>query len=1047
MHPIIRCRHSIPGRMRLHLPLSKNNFQLHRMIQAKIYDITGVFKCSVNPSLGSILVYYDVQMLEPSSLLKHIEHILALPGQGSNRNVCPVLKTTLNEAAAQLQIPGRVKGLQDLWYEMAAEDVIQILSSNSQTGLSMVDCQTRLHAFGANHFAESPRPSKLSLFLGQFNMMTRLLLGASGISLVMGQLVDAVSILVIVLMEAMVGMVQENRAEESLAGLKQLASPEAIVIREGRQNRVVSSELVPGDIVLLEPGSLVPADCRLVAGSNLEVREEMLTGESNAVRKQFLPRQNQALNLAEQDNMVFMGTYVTRGRARAVVVKTGSHTEMGKIAASLEEMESDKTPLQKQLDKLSRDLSYVCLGVSAGITLFGILGGQAVFNMLRTGVSLAVGAIPEGLPAIITISMAFGVQRMAQKNAVVRRLPVVETLAYATVICSDKTGTLTSNEMTVTELYCENRCIDVTGTGYNPAGYLVEGARPLEAEHEDTLFKLLLIGALCNNACLWYEEPDRQWHVLGDPTEAALLVLARKAGIDQARLETIAQREIEVPFESDTRVMAVVLRTEDGERVVFVKGSPEQVLEHCSSEYSNQEERELTLKRRNQILAMGEDMAARALRVIACAYKVLPVDDTLPAALFSDLVFTGLAGMMDPPRPEVKRAAEKCKQAGVKITMITGDQQQTAAAIARELDILDQGWQVSGNEIDAMSDEVLAASIANIGLIYRASPAQKLRIVRAYKQQGFVVVMTGDGVNDAPAVKEAHVGISMGRMGTDVTREASGITLMDDSFATIITAIEEGRAIRGNIRKFIRYVLAGNLGEIIAISGCSLLGLPIALEPGHILWVNLVTEGIPALALGMDPPDPGCMQKPPEDPNQMILDNNLRRHIITRGSTIGTTTLGVFAYGLLTGPGNLSRARTMALTNLVSCQMFNVFDSRYINEDISRDSIPRNSYLLPSVMLSSGLMLGIMYIPWLRGIFSTYPLGFRDLITVLLSSGLISRVDSLRKAGPSKDYLPLGPGDAVIPIHKNKPLPAHWNCDPDNPAGHWASGIDERKGG
>ncbi|HEX3011008.1 MAG TPA: cation-translocating P-type ATPase, partial [Syntrophomonadaceae bacterium] len=763
------------------------------------------------------------------------------------------------------------------------------------------------------------------------------------------------------------------------------------------------------------------ADCRLISCSNLEVKEDMLTGESQTVCKQCLPRKAQPLSLAEQDNMVFMGTYVIRGRAQAVVVGTGNETEIGRIATMLDDLNVENTPLQKQLNQLGKDLSYICLIVCAGISIFGILRGQAVFNMLRTGISLAVGAIPEGLPVFVTISMAFGVQRMARKNAVVRRLPVVETLSYATVICSDKTGTLTTNEMTVTELYVDDRSINITGKGYTPSGSFLEREELIQADQDDSLLKLLLIGTLCNNAHLFYEEQDQKWQVLGDPTEAALLVLAKKAGIDQGRLEQMMKKEMEVPFESDTRLMAVVLRTEKDGRILFVKGAPEKVLEHCSLEYRQQEEKILTIRRRNQIIAAGEDMASRALRVIGTAYKVLEDDAVEPALLFTDLVFAGLAGMMDPPRLEVKNALEKCKQAGIKTTMITGDQKLTALAVARELDMLGQGLQLSGNEIDAMSDEELAVSIKEVELIYRASPSQKLRIVRAYKEQGFVVVMTGDGVNDAPAVKEAHVGISMGRGGTDVTREASGITLTDDSFATIVTAVEEGRTIRANIRNFIRYVLSGNLGEIIAVAGCSLLGMPVPLEPGHILWVNLATEGIPALALGMDQPHPACMRRPPENPDQKILDDYLTKNILTRGSVVGATTIGMMAYGLLTGPGNLSRARTMALSNIISCQMFNAFDSRCLRNENNHNSMPKNPYLLPSVLMSSGLMLGIMYIPWLRGIFSTFPLGVRDWMTVLFSSGMVSRLDRFVGINRLNDTkLPVPVEDSLTTINLNK---------------------------
>ncbi len=1022
MQDIIRCRHAIPGRIRLQISLSKPHHILVLIMQDKIGSIHGVKQYSVNPGTGRILIFYDRNQIRGSALLKQINITFTCLIQGALDETDPLSRHAFNEAAAQLQVPG--SEVRKFWYEMAAEETLEILSSHPQKGLSIPECHNRLRVFGPNQFAESPRPSLLSLFLGQFNLMTYLLLGAGAVSLLLRQLTDAVSILVIVAVEALIGMIQENRAEKSLAGLKRMTAPEAIVIRGGRPMRIPAGELVPGDIILLEAGSMVPADCRLLSCSTLEVKEDSLTGESQAVYKQSAPRSDQNLSLAEQDNMVFMGTYVTRGRAQAVVVKTGDSTEMGRIAALLGSLDEEKTPLQKQLNKLGRDLSYICLGLCAGITALGILRGQAVFNMLRTGISLAVGAIPEGLPAIVTISMAFGVQRMAGKNAVVRRLPVVETLAYATVICSDKTGTLTGNEMTVTELYVDNSRITVSGKGYTPQGMFFRDEEPIQPDEMDTMQKLLYIGVLCNNARIRYHKQEEKWQVLGDPTEAALLVLARKAGIDRSRLEQMMPREVEVPFEADTRLMGVVLRDDSGQRMLFVKGAPDQVLEHCSHEYRTRQTKELTLRRRNKILAVGEDMASRALRVIATAYKVLEDDTADPASLFDNLIFTGLAGMLDPPRPEVRRALGKCRQAGIKVIMITGDQQQTAVAVARELDMLGPGLQLSGNEIDAMSDEELTHYLPQIELIYRASPVQKLRMVRAYKKQGLVVIMTGDGVNDAPAVKEAHVGISMGQGGTDVTREVSGITLTDDSFATIVTAVEEGRAIRANIRKFIRYVLAGNLGEILAVSGCSLLGLPIPLEPGHILWVNLVTEGIPALALGMDPPAPGCMQVRPENPEQKILDARLGKQILARGGAIGATTMGVFAWGLLTGPGNIGRAKTMALSNLISCQMFNVFDSRRADNGINKASIPTNPYLLPSVLLSSGLLLGIIYIPWLRRLFNTYPLGFTDWITVLCSSGVLSRLGGRGAEQVAKLPAPSHNSWDLAAKYKSQPLSA-----------------------
>jgi Ca2+-transporting ATPase len=886
------------------------------------------------------------------------------------------------------------KFISRVWFEMAADEVITALQSHPETGLSYPESKKRLEVCGFNLFHEQGKTSALVLFFGQFqNLVTKLLLTAGVVSLILGEFTDGISILLILVMGALVGAIQQYRAEKSLAALKKLAVPEALVIRDGREQRIPAKELVPGDVVMLEAGCLVPADCRLLDVSCLEVLESSLTGESMPVAKQCEVCPDGHMGVAEQNNMVFMGSLVTKGRAKAVVVNTGIFTEMGKIAAMLKEVEAETTPLQKQLNKLGQDLSLLCICACGAVFLTGILQGRPLYKMLRTGVSLAVGAIPEGLPAIVTISLASGVQRMVKRNAVVRKLPAVETLAYATVICSDKTGTLTTNQMTVVRIYAGETLYEISGEGFLPKGSFYRVGQKIDPLEDDALCKTLTGGALCNNSYLSQNEENKSWQIQGDPTEGALLVAAAKAELWKKNLTEQIRRLQEIPFDSERRLMAVAIENTSRERIAYVKGSPDDILTLCCSSFDGKSEQPLTSEQREEISRSNEKMTEEALRVVAVAYKSLP-EKELPYGeedLLSDLTFAGLLGMIDPPRPEVQAAVAKCQQAGIKVTMVTGDQRNTATAIARKLQILNCGTVVSGKEIEDLSEEQLAKQIDQVEVIYRASPLQKLRIVQAFKKKGYVVAMTGDGVNDAPAVKEADVGIAMGRVGTDVTRETSCIVLTDDSFATIVAAIEEGRGIKSNIRKFVHYILAGNLGEVIAVFSTTLFNLPIPLDPGQILWVNLVTDGVPALALGMDPPNPDGMSYPPSRPDENVFSGKLGRKIMTRGLSIGATTMGVFAGANLLYPNNLARAKTMAFSNLVASQMFHAFDCRTDNNGEVR--LAHNRYLAPSVAISSGLLLAAVYSPWIRALLKTHPLGLLDWGIILLSSGVFSRID------------------------------------------------------
>ncbi|MGQ9556660.1 MAG: heavy metal translocating P-type ATPase [Desulfurispora sp.] len=945
----------------------------------------------LNRRPGTTASSHHTQSVFPGPYAGSVPH--GAKGSGSNVNAPLTSRPVSSSLSVRKQnnfsiIPDSHATVRRMWYEMAEEEVITYLGSHPAYGLSLTECQRRLQIWGSNQIGEARRPSAVALFWEQLqNLMSRLLLGASLGSFILGELTDGFSILLVVFMQAVVGAIQEYRAEKALNALKQLAAPTARVVRAGQLRQIPAGQLVPGDIILLEAGDLVPADCRLLEVVDLAVQEDMLTGESTPVVKQTGICRAGDQGLAVLTNMVFMGSRVVRGRGRAVVTDTGRYTEMGQIATMLAQVENETTPLQKQLHRLGQELSLTCIGICGLITAAGIARGQPGYEMLRTGISLAVGAIPEGLPAIVTIALAFGVQRMVRRNAVVRRLPAVETLAYTTVICSDKTGTLTSNQMAVTHIYANNRLYLVKGNGYNPIGSFWLGEQRIELENVDELQRVLLVAALCNNAALVYQPEIKEWTVQGDPTEGALLVAAARGGYDPVVLQQKYPRQQEIPFDSERRMMAVVVENQRGQRLVLVKGAPDEVLERCRYYSFRQAEQYFSHQHRQVVHNTVEQMARDALRVVALAYKFIPVRETpyREDELLNDLTFAGLMGMQDPPRPDVQAAVSSCKQAGIKVVMITGDHCQTALAVARQLRILQNGLVMSGQEIDGLSDRELLDRLDRLEVVYRASPRQKLRLVRVYKQRGYVVAMTGDGVNDAPALKEADVGIAMGRCGTDVTREASCITLTDDSFSTIVAAIEEGRAIKANIRKFVRYVLAGNLGEVLAVSGAVLLGLPVCLDPAHILWVNVVTESIPALALGMDPPAADSMQQLPSPREENLFSRDVRRKVVGRGLGIGTTTLGIYTASLALKPGQLTRARTLALANLVTGQLFNVFDSRECR-------VP-NRFLMPAVGLSAGLLLGAIYLPGLQTIMRTAPLSLYEWGVVLLGGGVLSRWD------------------------------------------------------
>lgn len=888
------------------------------------------------------------------------------------------------------------------WYSCSIDEAIEYWQTDRFNGLSTKEVQTRLSKFGSNEMIEQDKISCWKRFIAQFqDFMVLVLLVATLISAMLGEYIDAITILAIVILNAILGFVQEYRAEQSLAALKKLTAPTARLLRNGMIQSVPAKDVVPGDIVILETGDRLAADGRLFEANSLELEESTLTGESNPTRKDAMRIFERDILLGDRKNMVYAGTTVTRGRGKAIVCATSMSTEVGRIAGMIQSAEEQDTPLQKRLEGLGRILVWGCLAVCLIVIVTGVAKGESLFLMCMAGISLAVAAIPEGLPAIVTVALALGVQRMIKRNAIIRKLPAVETLGCTTVICSDKTGTLTQNAMTVRKIYAGGKSYEVTGNGYDIKGEFLLDRQEFDIQKDKSLSQCLLIGTMCNNSIikhnnigisgLWRREDDNKgWGIEGDPTEGALVIAAAKADIWRAEEEKRCKRVAEMPFESERRRMSVVYRGTDGFEILYMKGAPDTILSLCNRYTEGNEELILTDALRGKIMSLNEEMTLSALRVLAVAYRPLKVGErsSKPEELENELIFAGLLGLIDPPREEAKQAVALCRQAGIKTVMITGDHRNTALAIAQELRIYEEKRDrlLTGNELDSLSDKELARIVNEVTVYARVSPAHKLRIVKALKQNGHIVAMTGDGVNDAPAIKEADIGVAMGQSGTDVTKEASSMILVDDNFATIVAAVEEGRAIYDNIRKFIRYLLSCNTGEVITMFGAAVAGLPLPLLPVQILWVNLVTDGLPAMALGIDGKDGLLMNKPPRNSRESIFSRGLSRKIITRGIQIGLSTLGVF-YAVYYLRNDLALARTMSFATLVFCQMFHVFDCRSEFSTIFKVGIFSNIYLVIAVMISSIMQLSVIYHPLLRSVFCTVPLSIYDWLLILTVSG------------------------------------------------------------
>jgi Ca2+-transporting ATPase len=925
--------------------------------------------------------------------------------------------------------------MEKAWHSEKVDDVLRGLDVTHE-GLSSQEAQERLKKYGYNELVAKKRKSALMMFLGQFKDVFILLLIAAVIFSaiigyydvltgaaegVMEALADSIIIGAIVVLVAVTGFVQEYRAEKAIEAMKKLTAPKAHVVRDGQEVIIPAKEIVPGDIIVLESGDQVAADARIIEAIELKASEAVLTGESTSVNKD-VPAVKSDAAISERRNTVFTATHIVYGRGKAVVTTTGMNTEFGKIAEMVQTAQEEETPLQKKLDKFASKIAKVVVGVCVLIFLLeafdvvisGIFRVEGFIQAFLSSISLAISAVPEGLPAIVTVALALGAREFARRNALVRRLSSAEGLGAVTVICSDKTGTITKGEMTVRQIYADQKFLEVTGVGYEPKGEFKLGAEVVKPEGDAEL--LLRIGALCNNAQLRKKNEDNTWEIFGDPTEGALIVAAEKAALGKEKLGGIFPRVREIPFTSERKLMTTVHKTPQDKVVAYLKGAPETVLEKCTHILENGKEVKLTEAKINKVLQANEQLASDALRVLAMAYKQLPSasekyeDD----AIERDLVFVGLEGMIDPPRQEAIKANKTCQKAGIRTVMITGDHKLTALAVAKEVGIFREGDLVlTGIELDKLGDTEFEQEVEKVSVYARVSPEHKLRIVNGWKKRGHIVAMTGDGVNDAPAVKAADVGVSMGITGTDVTKEASDVILNDDNFATIVKAVEQGRVIYDNVRKYARFLIACNFDELLVIGTFAILGglfspelFPLPLLPAMILWINLVTDGAPAVALATDPPDVDVMDRAPRKPSEGIL-HGMGRFILMSFilQSIGTILVFSLEYylfpahpwmtnGVVFSEANrllsYEEATTTAFVQAAMFELLVVWNCRSEKRSVwrmGRDAF-KNKFFVIAEIASIALTLGITYIPITQQLFHLTALSPTDLAYVLGVSAL-----------------------------------------------------------
>lgn len=864
-----------------------------------------------------------------------------------------------------------------------------VAATQYEWGISSPQAEEKIKQYGKNTLAKEKKARPLKIFFGQFrDIMVMILLIATVISFFLGEVYDAVTIIVIVLVNAILGFVQEYKTEKTLLALKNMTAPTAKVYRDGKLTEFPAADLVPDDVIVLEAGDKVPADAVLLHAKGVLAEESILTGESAAVPKE-VGDVNDSDNSIGKSNILYSGTVITKGTADAKVIATGLSTQMGKISDMLTDIDEELTPLQKRLAELGKAVAIICLAVCAIVAGAGILRGEPAFDMLMTGISIAIAAIPEGLPATVTIALALAVGRMLKQKALVHKLHSVETLGCTSVICTDKTGTITENKMTVSKVCCDGKQYDISGNGYRIAGEITLNGSAVNPAAEKPLSELMTCGVLCNNAAISSSRPvetrqrgrldtSGEWETVGDPTEIALLAAAAKAGITAEKLKGSYHKADEIPFDSETRCMTVISRSGSA-LTAFSKGAADVILNRCGFILTTEGIKPLTPSIKRRIEAEHEKMTEDALRVLAFADKVL-TSGCKQQDIETGMVFLGLMGMTDPPRAEAINAVKLCRSAHIRTVMITGDHKNTAAAIAKKAGIYKKGDMVlTGAELEAMSDSELESIIDKVTVYARVNPADKLRIVRAFKKHGEIVTMTGDGVNDAPAIKEASIGVAMGVTGTDVTKQAADVVLLDDNFATLVSAVEQGRGIYANIRKFVRYLLSCNIGEVLTMFLGIIMGMPITLLPTQLLLVNLVTDGLPAIALGVEPAERENMKQPPRRSDESFFSDGLMTKIIFRGILIGLCTLGCFA--LFTYMfGDLTIARTGALFTLIMSQLAHVFECKSEKKNIFTVPYFSNPKLILAVLVSAAVIFAAMYVPFLQIIFTTAPLTLKQLL-------------------------------------------------------------------
>jgi len=875
-------------------------------------------------------------------------------------------------------------GQTQAWHTLPLDEAAQRLQTDATRGLSNAEAARRLTQYGPNTLAQAQGLSAVAIFVHQFkSLIVVLLIAATVVAFALGENIEAVAILVVIVLNAAIGFLTEWKAQRTLSALQKQTVPVAHVVREGAERQIAAAALVPGDLIVLAAGARVPVDGRIVESARLQIEEAALTGESQAVTKATDAQPDTNAALGDRLNMAFMGTTITDGRGRLLVTVTGARTEMGKIGVLIDEASSQATPLEQKLAQLGRLLIVIVLGLCAVIVLAGWLRGNSFLYMLEVGISLAIAAVPEGLPAVVTMTLALGMQRMARMRALVRRLPAVETLGSTTVICTDKTGTLTKNEMTVRAFVLDRRQVEVTGTGYAPAGIFQNDGQPVDPRSDAQLALALRIGALCNDAKV--ERTGGHDTVLGDPTEAALIVAAEKAGMSPAALQPDFPRVGELPFDSTTKRMVTVHRTPQGQTVAFVKGSPGTLLAASSSEIGAAGVALLTPDDRRRWEEMNQRLASAALRVLGLAYRDLP-EGYSEADFSQNLIFVGLVGMIDPLRIEAQAAIAVCREAGIRTVMITGDQQPTAVEIARQLGI-DRDPQgrtlrtVHARELTDLNASGWQRAVAEAAVFARVSPKHKLQIVEALQAQGHIVAMTGDGVNDAPALKQANIGVAMGIKGTEVAKETADMIITDDNFATIVGAVEQGRVIYANILRFVHYLFSCNFAEILTVFIAIMIGWPLPLGPLQILWLNMITDIFPALALAVEPSAPGLMKQAPRDPKESLLPPRFVGLIAWQGLLLAGVTLLTFFIGMrwygAQGDG-LRHATTMAFMTLALAQVFHAFNTRSQRRSAFGPRLFTNGWLWGAVLVCLLLQAAAVYVPFLQTVLRTVSLTAAD---------------------------------------------------------------------